>query len=84
MKYKIGDKVKIRIEEYCRPSTRRKLERLHYTVRLKEISYSHNIYDPLYMMEEMDTCWWTDSSIIGLVVEEILDPIISRWEILDL
>jgi len=75
MKYKIGDKVKMRKGHFG------------HDVFYSEHNYVLTIKDYdgyIYLMEEDEFFWYLEASIKGLYVEEIFDPIENRWDILDI
>lgn len=77
MKYTIGDKVKMKKGgcDFGHPTF---LSKHNYVLTIKE-------YDGIYyLMEEDGGFCYIESSIEGLYIEEVSDPIESRWQILDL
>ena len=75
MKYKIGDKVKIG-KNYPDFGHDAFLSKYNYILTVKDLD------DSFYFMEE-DNFWYLESSIESLYVEKI-NPIESRFEILDI
>ena len=75
MKYKVGDKVKIKKELILDSEIEKQLKYLN-TDRMVTIS---SIGASWYEMKEIDAIWRDEH-----LVEIIFDPILTRWEILDL
>lgn len=80
MRYKIGDKVKMKREGWLGPVATRNIDSLPNRVAtIKEVLEDIDGY----RMEEVE--WvWGDDKIEYLVVDEVSKPIKSRWEILDI
>ncbi len=77
MKYKVGDKVKLKVlDSYCMEAVR-DIKKINGIGTIREIS--ENTY---YYMEEIG--WnWTDKQVEEYK-EPVYEPINSRFEILDL
>jgi len=76
MKYKVGQKVRIKKSRYDfghKPF----LEKYNYILTIKDLDGS------FYFMEEDSSFWYSEPVIEGLYVEEF-NPIESRFEILDI
>ena len=99
MRYKIGDKVKIKtwkeMEEEFGVSYNGDLMigHIHFFQKREEELVSNNrivkidyISDRYYndSGKKYSGWYWTDEMIKGLIEPKILDPILSRFEILDL
>jgi len=86
MRYKEGDKVKIKkyIEGVCNSTVREILKNNNYilTIAHKIPGKSWSGFD-LYNVEEMGFAW-SEDIIECLFPEKIIEPIHSRFEILDI
>ncbi len=92
MKYKVGDKVRLKVMSRYSPeliSAIRKLPGRTVTIReIRKIRKPYSSYkcNPEYLMEEIPLIW-TDNDISYLIkpyIEEVSESINSRFEILDL
>ncbi len=79
MKYKIGDKVKIKKNVGFGPQVERDIQNLN-TNRIATISFV-GVYERVYNVEEMR---WNFLAIDIEKVKEIFETINNRFEILDL
>ncbi len=80
MKYKIGDKVRLKKNKkyiYC---IQEQLQKANHIVTVKDIK---GIY---YFFEETDDCQWQERYIERCLsgCEEFFEPIIIRFELMDL
>lgn len=78
MKYRVGQKVKIVEKEYISYGKNLKLSDPPFVLTI--LCDHHNGY---YTVKENDGHWWK-GNIEGVYYPEIFDPILSRFEILDL
>ncbi len=76
MKYKVGDRVKMKKSDFGHGAF---LSKHNYVLTIKEY-----VNDNYYFMEEDSYFCYLESSIDSLYVEEVFEPIENRYEILDL
>jgi hypothetical protein len=95
MKYKVGDKVKIKDQRDVYPKfnneVEEELEKLNRILTIKEVQkYSYytkemKLYKYSYYTKEMKLYKWKDNMIECLVEDyKEPEPIRTRWEILDI
>lgn len=94
MKYKIGDRVRLKYEYFTDSDLRHALDALPNRVAtIEKVNPGSDGYENEYLMEEI--CWiWEDDEIECLVeekkvevkvkVEEVSEPVKNRYQILDL
>ena len=84
MKYKPGQKVIVKKDPTWAPHALPIVEKCDHILTIETV----DIEEKLYRMEETgEWYYWTDDVIIGLYKKEpvtIIDPIISRFDILDI
>ena len=88
MKYKVGDKVKIKIESFLSKVVKQEVRKLpEFIVTIKKIVPASSSFPDkeYYIMEELSPNFWYDEDVEELVEKYIVPiPILTRWEILDL
>ena len=79
MKYKIGDRVKIKKKSTYSPDAITDLKKVNYTVTIKKVEEGY------YIMEEISEWGWVDDNIERLIPEVIsLFPTTKRFELMDI
>lgn len=83
MKYKVGDKVKIKENKNHSKECKLDFDNISYKGVIKETTYNSWIDEDCYILEGLS--WnFKEEEIIGLYKEPIYIPIYTRFEILDL
>lgn len=84
MKYSVGDRVKIVSKEFIKGSAKSYAAEKHLESLLPKriVTIDYVGRDEYFIKENNWT--WIEEEIEGLAEEEIIDPISSRFEILDL
>lgn len=77
MRYKVGDKIKIKKQDIYDSLIEKELKENNYILTISRID------NDVYHTEEINTIW-DDEEIVGLVEDLKCNPIKNRFEILDL
>jgi len=86
MKYKVGDKVKLRKDRLFIPDAEESIKKTNSN-RIVTIKEVENTHCPEYYLVKENHFGWTDDMIECLAEEykeEIFEPILSRFELLDI
>jgi hypothetical protein len=84
MKYKPGDVVVIRRDMEFNSEAQQVLDQKDYTLTIKSVYSNRQGEEGFYRVEEFEYMTWREEYIKCLYEDSILDPINSRFDILDL